>query len=129
MCLKRTLRANEVVIRMYPFVRRRVLPAIVAGYGQACRNTMARRIEDLNRKLPHWPQIVPLFGNDLGLATAWRLLRPERSVATSVRDEGDLGSVRRPPGIDIIKVSIRKRKWVATTCRHDPKLVPLLAQV
>src|SRR5579862_2325317 len=74
---------------------------------------------------------MPVFslGRNLGLRPALNFDHPEGSISVAIRDERDLLSIWRPTRVDVVERSIRNRKSIPSTRRHQPKRMPLLTEI
>src|SRR5246127_2662645 len=123
------LAAVEAVVGMHPSVARSIGASVLTGDRDARRSFTAALIKHDDFETSHRHQVLSALDHELVLGTTERLLDPQGGVPAAIRNESDLLAIRRPARIDVVEVSIRKRKRIATLSGHHPQLVPSLADV
>src|SRR5262249_56494833 len=109
MSLERTLRAHEAVVGAHPGVIRSVGAAVFASHEDPRRRGAPRR-KHCDVELPCGFQVTLFFRDQFSLSSSEQFLKPQRSIAAPIGDEGDVFSVWGPTGQNVIEVAIRNRE-------------------
>src|SRR6202035_391404 len=105
---ERPFGADEIVIRVHPRVIGSGSAPVFADYEDACRRRTPGSVQHRDAQFATGLEVTLLFCQNLRLRAARNLLPPQRRIPTTIRDEGNALSIRRPSRRNVVEITIGK---------------------